>query len=46
MVANTSIEEAKIGESLTQRSYEMLVHSGKGHSRNSADLIDKMEAHS
>ena len=40
--ANTSIEEAKIGESLTQRSYELLAGGAQSHS----DVQDKLEAHS
>ena len=42
VIANTSIEEAKIGESLTQRSYEILAHGGPG----SHSDIEKFEAHS
>ena len=38
--ANTSIEEAKIGESLTDRSYELLAQGVA----QSVSSIDKMEA--
>ena len=41
-MANASIEEAKIGESLTQRSYEIIGH----HVATSHSEIEKFEAHS
>ena len=41
MIANTSIEEAKIGESLTQRSYE-IVEGSKSHS----EIQNDSKAHS
>ena len=40
--ANTSIEEAKIGESLTQRSYELLAQGVA----QSVSSVDKLEAQS